>query len=213
MTLTVFGATGRTGRHIVSQALSAGHAVTAFVRNREKLAGQQDLSDERLRVAQGDVQNAAAVEEAVEAADAVLSALGHTKTSADDVQTVGTKNIIAAMQQHGVERIVSETGAGVSDPGDESHLGATIMRGIMKLVTPALLRDAQAHAEALRHSGLDYVIVRAPRLTDGDRTGTYREGHLKLGPTAKIARADVADFMLREATDGRYHAAAPMVSY
>ena len=100
------------------------------------------------------------MEEAVAGADAVLNALGHTKTSAKNVQTAGTKNIVAAMQRHGVRRIVSETGAGVSDPTDEPHLGAQLMRGVM----------------------------------DGPRTDTYREGRLKLGPTAKISRADVADF-------------------
>lgn len=56
MKLTVFGATGRTGRYIVSQALDAGHEVTAFVRSRVKLADQQDLSREQLRIVEGDVK-------------------------------------------------------------------------------------------------------------------------------------------------------------
>jgi putative NADH-flavin reductase len=216
MTLTVFGATGRTGRPLVEQALLEGHAVRAFVRSRDKLADQQNLSDDLLTAVEGDVTDAAPVAQAVRGADAVLSALGHAEGAPDDVQTVGTRHIVSAMQTHGVERFVSETGAGVKDERDEKHLGGRLMSGLLGLAQPKVLEDARNHAEVIRQSeGLDWVIVRAPRLTNGPRTGTYREGYLKLGPLAKIARADVADFMLREATsdERRYHREAPMVSY
>jgi uncharacterized protein YbjT (DUF2867 family) len=215
MTLTVFGATGRTGRPLVEQALLKGHAVRAFVRSKEKLADQQDLSDDLLTPVEGDVTDAAPVARAVRGADAVLSTLGHAEGAPDDVQTVGTRHIISAMETHSVRRLVSETGAGVSDPNDEPHLGGRIMNGLLGLVAPKVAEDARGHAEAIRQSGLDWVIVRAPRLTQGPHTGTYREGYLQLGPFDKIARADVADFMLREATpEGqRWHREAPMVAY
>lgn len=114
----VFGASGRTGRHLVRQALEEGHEVTAFVRDPARLG----LDHARLRVVAGDVMDAARVEEAVADSEAVLSALGHTRTSAKDIQTVGTKNIVAAMHRHGVRRIVSLTGAGVRDPKDQPKL-------------------------------------------------------------------------------------------
>jgi putative NADH-flavin reductase len=214
MHIAVFGATGRTGRHIVTQALEAGHAVTAFVRSRDKLADQQDLSNERLAVVEGDVKNPDAVDRAVEGADAVLSALGHTSTSDTDVQTVGTRHIVEAMQAHSVERIISETGAGVSDPKDPPRsLGGRIMGGLLKFFAGDVLDDAEAHATVLRASDLDWTIVRAPRLTDGPHTGQYRTGYLDLGLSAQISRADVADFMLALATgDADYHQEAPMVT-
>ena len=215
MTLTVFGATGRTGRPLVEQALLKGHAVRAFVRSKEKLADQQDLSDDLLTPVEGDVTDAAPVARAVRGADAVLSTLGHAEGAPDDVQTVGTRHIVSAMKTHGVERFISETGAGVSDPKDENHLGGRIMNGLLDFFAPKVAEDARAHAEVIRQSDLDWVVVRAPRLTEGPHTGAYREGFLKLGPLSKIARADVADFMLREATpEGqRWHREAPMVAY
>lgn len=78
-----------------------------------------------------------------------------------------------------------------------------------------MAEGARLHAEEIRRSGLDWDIVRAPRLTKGPPTGTYCEGYLQWGPFDKIARADVADFMLREATpEGRqWHQQAPMVAY
>jgi putative NADH-flavin reductase len=215
MTLTVFGATGRTGRPLVEQALREGYAVRAFVRSRQKLADQQALTSDLLTPVEGDVTDAAPVAEAVRGADAILSALGHAEGAPDDVQTVGTRHIVRAMETHGVDRIISETGAGVSAPQDESHLGGRVMNGLLRLVAPKVAEDADGHAEVLRGSGRDWVIVRAPRLTNGAHTGTYREGYLKLGPFDKIARADVADFMLREADPEhqRWHQEAPMVAY
>ncbi len=213
MNVAIFGATGRTGRHLVEQALTRGHNVTAFARSRAKLAQQQTLQHERLRVVEGDVMDYAPVERAVRGADVVLSAVGHTKTSAEDVQMRGTENIVSAMKEHGVRRVISETGAGVSDPNDEPYWGARLMQGIMTLVAADVLKDAERHANVLRASELDWTLVRAPRLTDGERTGAYETGYLKMGPTAKISRADVADFMLHLAEEDRYVREAPMLCY
>jgi putative NADH-flavin reductase len=213
MHLSIIGATGRTGRLLVDQALAAGHTVTAFARNRDKLADQRDLDTDGLRVIIGDVRDAGAIDAAVEDADAVLLAIGHTSTSTSDVQTVGTRHVLQAMHSHGVQRLVSETGAGVRSPNDPPPgLGSRFMRGLMGLVAGDMLADAEHHADLIRQSDLDWTIVRAPRLTDGPHTGTYRHGYLDLGVTASISRADVADFMLSIVEDGRYVQEAPVVT-
>ncbi|MEM8600436.1 MAG: NAD(P)H-binding protein [Bacteroidota bacterium] len=212
MRLTVFGATGRTGCHVVTQALAAGHEVVAFVRSRDKLAGQQDLANERLRVVVGDVRDDGPVEQAVAGADAVLSCIAPVPKDGA-VQTEGTRNIARAMATHGVQRVVSVTGAGVDAPGDPPRAFAgKVIRGIMQVVASKILADAEAHAEVLRQSDLDYAIVRAPRLTDDSHTGRYRHGLLQLGFGDQIARADVATFMIAEATGGTYHRAEPHVT-
>jgi putative NADH-flavin reductase len=72
MNLTVLGATGGTGRQVVEEALAGGHQVTALARDPGKLG----LQNPRLRVVQGSIQEASAVEEAIAGADAVVSALG-----------------------------------------------------------------------------------------------------------------------------------------
>jgi putative NADH-flavin reductase len=209
MKLTVFGATGKTGRHVVEQALDAGHEVAAFVRNPAKL----ELRHERLRVVQGDIADAAEVREAVRGQDAVISALGQTKTSSKDVLTVAARHLVPAMQDEGARRLVTLVGAGVPDERDEGSLGRTLMRGLMKLVARHVLEDAERHAEIVRSSDLEWSLVRPPRLTDGPKQGEYRTGYLQLGGTNTISRADLADFMLTLATDGRYVREAPMVSY
>ncbi len=209
MKIVVFGASGRTGRPLVEQALAAGHHVTAFVRDPARL----ETRHERLTVVQGDVHDAARVREAVAGQEAVLSTLGLAPKGPRDVVSAGTRAILAAMREHGVSRVVCESGAGVRTERDSRSAGATAMTTMLKLVARDVLRDAEASYQALKASDRAWVFVRAPRLTEGPRTGQYRTGYLQLGPGATISRADVADFMLKELTDDTYLKQAPMVSY
>jgi uncharacterized protein YbjT (DUF2867 family) len=83
----------------------------------------------------------------------------------------------------------------------------------METMAPAMIEDERTHAEVIRASDRDWTIVRAPRLTDGARTGTYRTGYLKMGLGASIARADVADYLLRLATSDEQVGEEPMLCY
>ena len=74
------------------------------------------------------------VERVVAGMSAVLSALGHLKTSSKDVLTEGTKNIVAAMNRHGVRRLVCLTGAGVRDPKDEPKLVDRVIGSLLELL-------------------------------------------------------------------------------
>ena len=202
MRLARFGATGRTGRLVVQDALAQGHEVVAFVRSADKLSRQQ-VPNARLSVVEGDVRDAAAVARAVEGVDAVVSVLAPVRDQ-PGVQTDGTVTIVEAMRQHGVERIVSLTGAGVDAPGDAPRpLGGRLVKGVMGLVVGWVLRDGQGHADALYASDRDWAVVRPPRLTDGPPTGAARHGRLPLGAGDSVRRADVADFLLTEGPSRR----------
>lgn len=209
MKLAVFGATGRTGRPLVGRALAEGHEVRALVRDPSRVS----LDHERLTVVRGDVLDAAKVEETIFGADAVLGALGHTKTSPRDVQARGTQNIVAAMQKLGVRRLVSLTGAGVRDARDEPKLVDRVIVLLLKRLQPAVLEDGVRHAEVIRASGLEWVIVRGPWLTEGPRKGGYRVGVVGKNSGTRISRADLADFMLRQVTDDAHLRGMPVVSY
>ena len=81
MKVVVFGASGKTGVHVVEQALAAGHDVTAFVRTPAKLTIQHP----NLSVFQGDVMNAEQVDQAIAGQDAVISALGPSRPPVPDM--------------------------------------------------------------------------------------------------------------------------------
>ena len=209
MRIAVFGATGRTGRHLVEGALKDGHEVVALARDPSKL----EVSHEGLRVVEGNVLIPSTVEATVALSDAVLSALGHTKTSPKDVQARGTENIVAAMRTHGVRKVVSLTGAGVKDPEDRPKVVDRVFSGLLKVLQRDVLEDAERHAAVLKGSGLDWVIVRAPRLTDGPATGRYRVGYVGGESGIKISRADVARCMLTALEDDAWVGKMSMVSY
>ncbi|MFP4015163.1 MAG: NAD(P)-dependent oxidoreductase [Chitinispirillaceae bacterium] len=209
MKLTVFGATGRTGTLMVEQALEGGYQVKAFVRTPSKMK----MDHRNLELVQGDVTDAEAVDRAVAGADAVLSVIGHTKDSPDDLQTRAMHNITGTMKKRRVKRIVNLTGAGVRDPEDRPKLIDKLIVALLKLTAGNVFKDGRDHVEVLRESGLEWTVVRAPRLVDGPRTGRYRVGFVGKDSATKISRADVADFMLKEVQERRYVRKLPMVSY
>ncbi len=208
MKLAVFGATGRTGKPLVAAALERGHEVRALARDPAKL----DVSQENLLVIHGDALNAADVAETVAGCDAVLSVLGQTKGSPKDLQTTATRHIVAAMKTHGVTRVISLTGAGVRDPNDAPKFIDRVFGLLLATVARSVIRDADAHAEVLRQSGLEWTLVRGPRLTEGPRTGSYKVGYVGKDSGTQASRADVADFMLSQLDDDTWVRKAPMVS-
>jgi putative NADH-flavin reductase len=194
MRITVLGASGRTGVPLVEQALDRGHEVVAFVRSRDRLPA--DLLDrDGVTVVAGDAYTGDGVAEAVEGADVVVSVLGQSKGSPDDLLTVAGDHVVEAMGDAGVDRFVTLVGAGVREEGEAVPFSGKVMGAVLKFVASEVLADAEVHVERVRDSDLRWTIVRAPRLTDATGTGTYRAGDIPLG-FESIARADVARFLL-----------------
>ena len=211
MKLTVLGGTGRIGRIIVEQALAAGFDVTVLARDPQKLGP----TAERLRVIAGSKSDPAAVREAVGGADAVISALGPDGNAADQVVKLreGMRLVIGAMRDTGVRRIVNLSGAAVDAPGDRKPAIDRVASRIVRLVSRHVVAAKQAEFDELLSSGLEWVAVRPPLVTDGPHTGRYRAGLDVLHPGARISRADIADFMLAQAADPTFAQAAPFICY
>ena len=207
-TIALFGASGKTGQHVLAQAPGQGHRVKALVRTPAKLAPAGDA----LEVIQGDVLDAAAVRRAVQGCDVVVSVFGQVKGSPKMVQTDGTRNIVAAMQSLGVPKIISLSGGGLPDPHDQPKLADKLIRGVMQLLVPHVLADAAGHATVLRASGLDWRVVRAPRLTDAPATGRYRVGWVGVNASTTLGRADLATFLLTQLDSPEFAGQMPFVS-
>jgi putative NADH-flavin reductase len=179
------------------------------VRNPSKLR----IRHKRLAVIRGDVLDSAKVEKTIAGADAVLGALGQTKGSTSEVQTQGTENIVAAVERHGVRRLVSLTGVGVRDPRDEPKLADRAVTFLLRRLQPNVLEDGVRHAEVIKTSGLEWVIVRGPRLTEGPKKGEYRVGMVGKNSGTQISRADLTEFMLGQLTVDTHLRQMPVVSY
>ncbi len=209
MKLLIFGATGGTGRELIKQALEQGHSVTAFARNPAALA----VKHPNLIVVKGDVLNYGSVEAAVKGQEAVLSALGVKVREKRPILSDGTRNIITAMETFGVKRFVCESSLGIGD--SRGQLGFLYTNVLIPLLLKDAFRDKEVQEKYIRESNLDWVIVRPGALANAERTGKYRSGFSGADKSikAKISRADVADFMLKQITDDTYLRKTPGVSY
>jgi putative NADH-flavin reductase len=199
--LLVIGATGGTGRQLVQQALDQGHQVTAFVRKPKKLK----IEHPNLRVVKGNVMNYASVEAAMQGQSAVVSALGHKRFLwPTRILSKGTGNIMQAMKNCRVPRLVCESSLGVGNAVGRLGLPATFL--FVPLVLPFYFWDRVRQEKLIADNvDIDWVIVRPATLTNGSR-GNYRHG-FNVGNyilLRRVSRADVADFMLKQLHDDTY---------
>lgn len=171
MKVLVLGATGGSGRSAVGQLLADGHEVTAFVRRPDELPAHP-----RLRYHEGDAMSASEVERAVQGHEAVVVALGirenpfrvrlfgaaHTPIN---IRSAGTRHAIAAMQKHGVRRLIVQSSYGVGATRERLRL---VDATFFQLVLKPQIADTEAQERAVIASELDWVIVQPVHLTDGD---------------------------------------------
>ncbi|MGD0477169.1 MAG: SDR family oxidoreductase [Nitrososphaerales archaeon] len=207
--ITVFGATGGTGKQLVKQALAAGYEVVAYARDPSKL----NISNEHLTVVLCELSDRLLIEDAIQGADAVLSALGPHGRSKSKPITQGMQNIIAAMKKQGVRRLIITSTLSAKDPNDKPDLRTRVMVNLVRITMRAAYEDIVSAAEMVRASDLDWTIVRLALLNDRPGTGKVRTGYVGRGKVGtRISRADIADFMLKQIGDARYLRQAPAIS-
>ena len=217
MRLTIFGATGATGQCLVEQALDQGHDVTAFARNPLALP----IQHARLSIVTGDMFQQASVEEAVANQDAVLCAIGgHDRLRValsghprqPGLCTIGTRNILHAMKQYHVSRLICLSAWGVGE--SKNRLPFVFKHIILPLLMKEEYEDKEAQEQLIRQSTLDWTIVRPSRLTNGAHRGRYRmNAILEFSGQSSISRADVADCMLKQVTSQTFRQQCLEVSY
>ena len=193
-------------RRLSARAIAAGHEVNAFVRNPARMTIQHPL----LQIVPGDVlQDLDAIKLAVAGQDAVIVCLG--AGAKGGLRSIGTENIIKAMQQTGVRKLICQSTLGAGESVSELNLK-------WKLLFWGPLRWAMADHEKqesiVKASGLDWTIVRPAAFTDGPLTGNYKFGcpidadRLSL----TISRADVANFLLDQIETDSFRSQAVSLS-
>jgi putative NADH-flavin reductase len=208
MRILIFGATGGTGRFVVSQALEQGLQVTAFARNQATLT----VKHPNLTIVEGGLSDHNAITHALNGVNVVISVLGNATRKAlfkpSNVISQNLPNIISAMQQGRVQRLLFASSFGVNTKifWPEKLLLMTLFRN--------LFADLPAQEKLIKESGLNWTIVRPARLTNGPKTGECRSGeNIYIHPFSDISRADVAAFLLKEADSPEYQGKVATISY
>jgi len=205
MKVLVLGATGRTGRLIVGDAVAKGHSAVALVRS---TAGADLPGAETI---EGDARNEVTLGRALEACDAVVSALGtgmgFRKVS---LLTEVTRALVPAMTRSGVRRLVCISALGVGD--SRGHGGFVFDRLFQPLLLSQAYKDKDRQEAAIRAGPLDWVIVRPAMLTDDPPRGSVRAVIDLAGINGgKIARADVARFVVDQLTTDTWLRRTPII--
>jgi putative NADH-flavin reductase len=198
MKIAIFGASGATGQLLTERCLADGYRVKALLRTPAAFRFR-----DRVEVVQGDAKDAAAVRWTVAGADIVLSALGaRSPIKKEDVLEIAVPHIISAMEAAGVRRIIVLGSAGALDSALDKQ--PAWRRWIVEnLVYKTLLKwpvaSQRAQYAALSASSLDWTMVMPPMLTNSPARGTYRVDADALPRNgSRIARQDVADFMMQQ---------------
>jgi putative NADH-flavin reductase len=190
MRLFILGATGGIGRHLVRIGLERNHEVTAYVRSPEKIPQQAG----RLKVVRGDVFNASQMAESMAGHAIVLSAFGPTTIRSSRLRRSFGYELSSALRQSGVHRVQLVSAAFLFR--DVGLLGALLKPTLFRQMIP----DMAGMEREIENDALEWTIVRPPRLTNAPATHNYRTADGELPKAGSvISRADVAEFMIREA--------------
>jgi putative NADH-flavin reductase len=198
--LLVLGATGGTGREVVSQALAAGHNVTVLVRDARRVP----MVTDRLQVVQGDVTGESpTLSDVMLGQDAVISTLGVGRSfTPNGLMARSAPLIVEAMVRHGVTRLIHTSAFGVGP----TYVDLPVLpRLFIRTLLRNIYRDKAMGDECIHRCELEWTIVYPAGLTDGPKTGHYRSGeHLPLIGFPSVSRADLADFLLSQISDRTY---------
>jgi uncharacterized protein YbjT (DUF2867 family) len=194
MKIVIFGANGQTGRLLSRRVLDAGHDAMAVTRRPDDFP----FADPRLTIVGADVRDASSLVDVVDGAGAVLSTLGVPFSRKPiDTYSVGVRNIVTAMQEASVRRliVVSSTGAYHYPGRRNTPLSLRLFEPIITRTIGKTTYDDQRRMEDIvRNSGLDWTIVRPSGLFDVPYVTDYVAG--EVDPVGGYtSRLDLADYM------------------
>ena len=197
MNVLIVGATGQLGKLVTQTALNANHSVIAFSRRPEKL----QLTHPKLRLHAGDVQAETDIDAAVTECDAVIVTIGAGMSRSGTVRSAGTQNVINAMREHGVKRLICQSTLGAQESWSNLNFyWKVIMFGA--IIKP-VFKDHERHEQTVQDSELDWTIVRPSAFTDKPGRGDYlvdiQPGQRHL--TLKISKQEIANFLVAQLAD------------
>ncbi|PFG43368.1 putative NADH-flavin reductase [Isoptericola jiangsuensis] len=208
MNIALLGATGRTGRHTLATALDRGHTVTVLTRDPARLP---DAVRSRVATVVGEATDPAALARLLDRADAVVSALG-PRAKEHDLHTRTARALVEIMQASGPRRFVGVSGAGIDVPGDQKAGKDVAISWLIRTLGGAVVKDKPAEHAVWAASGLDWTLVRPPRLVDGPPTGHLEHDAHRSTRSTTILRSDLGAFLVDVVEQDLYVGVAPFVA-
>jgi putative NADH-flavin reductase len=204
MRIAMFGATGVVGSAVLQLAVDRGHDVRVLARSPQRVRPPD------VDIVVGDVLDPDLVAKTLVGCAGVVSTLGGFGDAASI--DAGTSNIMAAMREADIRRLVVMQGFHIPFPGDPRNPGARFIDAMLRLRSPSLVASSHRLGELLRScEDLDWTLVRAPLVKPGPPTGQREHGLLRLGPRSHVTTGDLAEEILETLVRAGTLPRAPMV--
>ncbi|EMY69961.1 NAD(P)-dependent oxidoreductase [Leptospira vanthielii] len=209
MKIIVFGATGGIGKLLLPLLSTGDHQVTRFSRNLESLHPNNHIQNKH-----GNVTNYLDVKEGIQNHDLVICLLGAPLQDKSLIRTIGTNNIVKAMKETGVKRILCLSSFGV---GSSFPFLPFLYRWVLgPILLRNLFKDHLGQEKLITESGLDFTIIRPGNFFDGPLTNQYLHGRTEDIPKYKLAykisKADLVDFILKQINSNQYNREVTWIS-
>jgi putative NADH-flavin reductase len=195
MNITIIGASGGIGLETVKRGLNRKHSITTLSRSEIEIEEKKSL-----KMIHGDATNKADILNSIQNAEAIIVTLGTAKNmKATTLFSDFAKLIVEIHRENKIEiPFIFVTGFGA---GESKNYVSWLIKLFLKYLLKDVYADKSKMEEIITHSDLNWTVVRPGRLLDKDLTEKYRvENKLFKGINiGEISRADVADFLIKQA--------------
>jgi len=199
-TLAIFGISGRTGYELAKLASLKGWKVRGFVRPTSVVT----IGINNCRIVRGSFDDLDRMIETIADSAAACCLIGPRPPYRDVFCAAATAAIITAMKRTGCCRLICQTGAMIGPAPNQSHPMEWTAQAFAKW-HPDIAHDREEQERLIESCGLDWTIIKPPRLKDSAPGGRVEAGpYLRVGLLSRISRADLAAFILDEIEGARF---------
>ena len=173
--ITLFGASGKTGQAVLNEAAVRGIKVQEVARN---------FTDDFFR-------------KSIKGCDAVVIVFGPRPPYTDIFCAKTTKQIIRAMKAVHVHRLICQTGAMIGDYHQNRSFIFELFSSRFHRNNPEGYNDRVQQEKAIMTSSLEWTVIKPPRLTDSQDNAPVHAGeNIKVGLLSSVSRKSLARFIL-----------------
>ena len=211
MKVFLFGATSPTGQIVLENLLTQSHKVTVLIRNPAAIKTQ----NRNLKLIKGNVFDTNTFGEAIKGCEVVISILGTSSSNKPTtIYSAGGSNIIAAMRNAGIKKLITITSGGVQE--DDPVIQKSFFYKYFGLWYLRHIYTDMAKWETIleQSKDIDWVCIRPTYLRNGELTNKYRVNKTYSPPKGwKISRADLADFITKQVASNEFIHEKPVIAY
>ena len=216
MKILILGATGRTGRLIVEEALRQGYDLNVLVRDKTKTS----FSSKSIKVYQGTPTRRSDLAAAMQGCDLVIGALGIARASdapwsklitPKNLISESIKNVIAEADQQNLKRLITISAWGVGETKKDIPFW---LRWLIKYTNLSpVYAEHELEEKLLANSNLNWTAVRPVALTDSEKIKTLKVSFNNFPkPSLQISRQSVAKFIVDIVKSDKYDMKSPTIS-